>query len=132
MYPELAQLLGLVVFSHGNRGEISRVDASFYPTSRHPTPVLADCSIALEHENKTSTVDQEIRKLALLDVPLRVLVFYSSWDALGGWLSRIQDSAASLEAFSFLAVWAESSSDEPTWHFFTNAEQEMTRVRTQA
>ena len=81
IYPKVAHELSLKHWRGNKSGEYWYLDAIFY---RHGSKILADqgydyatfLSVAVEHENNSTTSYQEMNKLSAFNASLKVLVTY--------------------------------------------------------
>jgi hypothetical protein len=89
IFPKIAKHLGLLAWNK----EYHALDGMFYEergTDKfgNYTTYAKWISVALEHENKPAKTDEQINKLQMLNVPLKVLITYAAEGAEGDALLR--------------------------------------------
>ena len=97
-------------------GRRRRLDASFY--FRTSAPRLQDVLVAIELENKQTSLSDEIKKLSSLQSPLCVLFFYSSEAVRDGRLREIQGHVRGWEESTdseYLIMWNKPYQKNPHW-----------------
>lgn len=122
LFPRVAEDLELLskpeLSYAGTSGARRQLDTALYHSDHMPSSL--SIAVAIEIENKSSTLDQEIEKLVRLQTPLRVLFFYTSKEsARNKWFGRIQDCLRRPESVAqgqFLTMWIQAYQSNPNWH----------------
>ena len=76
LLPKVASKINLLFTTE----EPFRVDGTFYRIGKQDGKNLKIPIILLESENDYSTSEGEVKKLCLLNAPLKILMIYSDWD----------------------------------------------------
>lgn len=131
VYPCLARELCLDVRCKGTGGEYKRYDAVFWPST---DSLSADSiRVVLEHENKHPSFMNEVQKLSPSNIPLRVLILYSSRRIRVGRLTEIARAIATAplsDKSRFLLIWGESKATVLTWEFHWHNGVEFSQIST--